>query len=264
MRWTSVSNVNSLPALPSSPSTHWRKTSRMRETTASATRPRIRTTARAITANVSFMPRHRWVTNALYDLPFGRGKQIGANWNRILDGVAGGWTVSGILLEQSGQFLNVQYSGDDILHNRVRSGRPDCVAGVSFYPADQSISQFLNRAAFALPAAGTFGDCERNAVNGPGINSVNLSVQKVLQALRTRHASAHWPGARRIQPSRSSTIRTPPLPVAASDDHQCQWLPQLVGREWFTRHPDRGTHRLLSGPGPHGRGSAHRRGPRPF
>jgi hypothetical protein len=132
-------------------------------------------------ANISYMPRHRWVTTALYDLPFGRGKRIGANWNRVLDGVAGGWTVSGVLMEQSGQFLNVQYSGADILHNRVRSGRPDCVPGVSFYPANQSISQFLNRGAFALPAAGTFGSCERNAVNGPGINSVNLSVQKVLK-----------------------------------------------------------------------------------
>ncbi|HKW98111.1 MAG TPA: carboxypeptidase regulatory-like domain-containing protein [Bryobacteraceae bacterium] len=132
-------------------------------------------------ANVSYMPRHRWVSSVLYDLPFGRGQRFGANWNRVLNGVAGGWTVSGILLEQSGQFLNVQYSGVDILHNRNRGGRPDCVVGASYYPDNQSVSLFLNRAAFALPAPGTFGDCPRNAVNGPGINSVNLSVQKTVK-----------------------------------------------------------------------------------
>lgn len=132
-------------------------------------------------ANISYMPRHRWVSSVLYDLPFGRGREFGATWNRVLDGVAGGWTVSGILLEQSGQFLDAQYSGVDILHNRARSGRPNCVAGVSLYPDQQSISQFFNRAAFALPAPGTFGDCARNVLNGPGINSVNLSVQKVFK-----------------------------------------------------------------------------------
>ena len=131
--------------------------------------------------NISFMPRHRWVSDVLYDLPIGRGKRVGANWNRVLDGIAGGWTLSGVLVEQSGQFLNLQYSGVDILHNRVRSGRPDCVVGADYYPANQSIGQFLNRAAFALPAAGTFGNCGRNAVTGPGINTVNLSVQKVFK-----------------------------------------------------------------------------------
>ena len=89
--------------------------------------------------------------------------------------------MSGVLIEQSGQFLNAQYSGVDILHNRSRSGRPNCAAGVSLYPDNQSILQFFNRAAFALPASGTFGDCPRNVLNGPGINSVNLSVQKIFK-----------------------------------------------------------------------------------
>jgi hypothetical protein len=86
--------------------------------------------------------------------------------------------VSAILVEQSGQFVDVQYSGVDILNNRNRSGRPDCVAGASFYPANQSINSFLNRAAFAIPAPGQFGTCPRDAVNGPGINTLNFSLQK--------------------------------------------------------------------------------------
>jgi len=128
--------------------------------------------------NVMFMPRHRWVSQAIYDLPFGKGKTYLSGVNRFTDMAVGGWTLSGILVEQSGQFLDLQYSGVDILNNRNKSGRPNCIAGVSYYPSDQSIGNFLNPAAFALPALGNFGDCPRNAVNGPGINALNLSLQK--------------------------------------------------------------------------------------
>lgn len=142
--------------------------------------------------NISFMPRHRWVSAGLYDLPFGKGKRFASNPNRLANGVVGGWTVSAILVEQSGQFLDVQYSGVDILNNRNRSGRPDCVAGASFYPANQSIHNFLNPAAFALPAVGTFGNCPRNAVNGPGISTLNLSLQKTFPL--TEHATLRFMG----------------------------------------------------------------------
>jgi outer membrane receptor protein involved in Fe transport len=128
--------------------------------------------------NVSFMPRNRWVSNVLYDLPFGKGKQFASNLNRFADMAVGGWTVSSILVAQSGQFLDLQYSGVDILNNRNKSGRPDCIAGQSYYPSNQSIGNYLNAAAFALPAIGDFGTCPRNAVNGPGITSLNLSLQK--------------------------------------------------------------------------------------
>lgn len=128
--------------------------------------------------NVSFMPRNRWVNSVLYDLPFGNGRPFASHLNRFVNRVVGGWNVSATLVEQSGQFLDVQYSGNDILNNRNLSGRPDCLGNASFYPAGQSINKFLNPAAFALPAIGSFGNCPRNAVNGPGINTVNLSLQK--------------------------------------------------------------------------------------
>ena len=38
--------------------------------------------------------------------------------------------------------------------------------------------QYFNPAAFAAPAAGTFGNLERNALYGPGFDSVDLSVFK--------------------------------------------------------------------------------------
>jgi hypothetical protein len=142
--------------------------------------------------NISFMPRHRWISNVLYDLPFGKGKPYASNLNPIANQLVGGWTVSAILVEQSGQFLDLSYSGVDILNNRNKSGRPDCVAGGGFYPSGQSIHNFLNPAAFALPALGTFGNCARNAVNGPSFNTLNLSLQKSFRL--TEHATLKFLG----------------------------------------------------------------------
>ena len=36
------------------------------------------------------------VLNWVYELPFGRGRRMGNNWNRGMDAVAGGWEMAGI------------------------------------------------------------------------------------------------------------------------------------------------------------------------
>ncbi len=58
---------------------------------------------------------HRIVVNGIWELPFGRGRRFGTNWNKALDLVAGGWSISGIYQWQSGRPLtigNVYYNGD--------------------------------------------------------------------------------------------------------------------------------------------------------
>lgn len=58
---------------------------------------------------------HRVVVNGIWELPFGRGKKFGDNWNKALDLIAGGWSVSAIYQWQSGRPLtigNVYYNGD--------------------------------------------------------------------------------------------------------------------------------------------------------
>jgi hypothetical protein len=126
--------------------------------------------------NIDFMPRHRWVSYALWELPIGRGKTYFANLNRVVNGVIGGWSMSTILIEQTGQFLTATYGGKDILHNRNKSGRADCVGDPSV--ANQSIQDYYNKAAFAIPAPGMFGSCPVDNLTGPGINALNLGLQK--------------------------------------------------------------------------------------
>lgn len=58
---------------------------------------------------------HRFTASAIYELPFGRGRQFGKDWHPVLDGVLGGWQIQGIYEWQSGeplQFPNVYYNGD--------------------------------------------------------------------------------------------------------------------------------------------------------
>jgi hypothetical protein len=58
---------------------------------------------------------HRFVVSGIWELPFGRGRKWGANWNRGLDIALGGWQVQGIGQLQSGRPLtlgNVYYNGD--------------------------------------------------------------------------------------------------------------------------------------------------------
>ena len=45
---------------------------------------------------------------------------------------------------------------------------------------------------FAVPASGTFGNCRRNAVNGPAINTFNFSLQKNFRL--AEHATLRFMG----------------------------------------------------------------------
>jgi hypothetical protein len=75
---------------------------------------------------------HRMVVSGIYELPFGRGKRFGSDWNAVLNGILGGWSVQGIYQAQSGRpvgtFGNLYYSGDPkglkADYGRVKSGLP--------------------------------------------------------------------------------------------------------------------------------------------
>jgi hypothetical protein len=64
--------------------------------------------------NSTDFPQHLAVT-ATYQLPFGRGKWVGRNVNRLTDELIGGWQVDGIYMWESGTALswgNVIYNGN--------------------------------------------------------------------------------------------------------------------------------------------------------
>jgi hypothetical protein len=128
--------------------------------------------------NSNFDVRNAFKGHALYQLPFGQGKQF-LNNSRILDEVVGGWQVSTLLIIQSGQpFTPVMSNGG----NSYASGG----GGFAWYPnvignpslANRGVKQWFNEAAFAVPTSGTFGNERRGQLNGPGLTTVSLSLGK--------------------------------------------------------------------------------------
>jgi hypothetical protein len=123
---------------------------------------------------------HNWVLNFSYDLPFAR-SMSGAAGAILRD-----WRVSGIVNMRSGNPLTVF-----VQNNRSRSlwqpslgpgigrDRPSYAAG---FDGENAVtgdpSQWFNPAAFALPAAGTFGNTGRGDFVGPDLKTVDLSLVK--------------------------------------------------------------------------------------
>jgi carboxypeptidase family protein len=135
--------------------------------------------------NLAYARRNRALVTFLYELPFGKGKQFMNSANKMVDGVLGGWELSGVLLFQSGPFLSVSTTSDPCGcgYNafNANGGRADTVKGIS-PTAGQSISQWINPAAFADPgtAIGRFGNASAGDVNGPGTQAVSLSLLKTI------------------------------------------------------------------------------------
>jgi hypothetical protein len=109
---------------------------------------------------------------AVYQLPFGRGKQF-LNHNLLLDEAIGGWEISGTIVESSGNPFQVTSNGHT--YSQAGAQYPNVVPGVSPRPAQRNINEWYNPAAFSQPADGTFGNAQRNPLVGPGINVVTLS-----------------------------------------------------------------------------------------
>jgi hypothetical protein len=123
--------------------------------------------------------RHTITMNSVYQLPFGPGKkyfQAGGVQGRLM----GGWELSGILTASSGRPVNITVtrSASDMPDGNRSNQRPNLVPGVSIYPANQTINNWFNPAAFAVPAKGTWGNLGRFVGRGPGYYELDTALRK--------------------------------------------------------------------------------------
>jgi len=126
-------------------------------------------------SNSNFDVRHAFKGYAVYQLPFGRGKQF-LNGSRALDEAVGGWQVAGTVILQTGNPFTVY--GNQANYSLAGAVFPNWNPGVSWKPSGQGINNWFNPAAFLQPADGTWGNVRRNSLYGPGINTFNLSAAK--------------------------------------------------------------------------------------
>jgi hypothetical protein len=114
-----------------------------------------------------------------YELPFGPGRAF-HNSNSILDRfVLGGWQVNGIFVGQSGLPFTVTISGT-ATNTGASSSRANVIPGAPQYPANQTITQWFNTAAFTSPTPYNWGDVGRNTLRGPHETNVDSSLEKHL------------------------------------------------------------------------------------
>ncbi len=133
-------------------------------------------------ASSDFDVRHLFNLSAVYALPFGAGRQY-ANSPGILRTLLGNWEMSAIGTTQTGLPVNITVDRANAsvpgLYAVSGSERPDYVSGQSLTPAGGSTSNhWINPAAFAAPAKGTFGNLGRNAFRAPGITQLDLAVSR--------------------------------------------------------------------------------------
>jgi len=121
-----------------------------------------------------FDQRHRFVTSAVYDLPFGPGRKYLSEG--ALGKVIGGWKLNSIVTIGSGFPLTIA-AGEDTA-NIGNCCRPDRVAGVSTALDNPAVSRWFNTAAYSRAAAGAFGSAGRGEVIGPGIITWDFSTSK--------------------------------------------------------------------------------------
>jgi hypothetical protein len=137
----------------------------------------------------NFDIRHTFNLSLLYTIP-GNGP------------LTGGWSIGGIANARSGLPIPVLITRNDVVYvdgagivwnnpaadrtaviNTPGGGasratrRPDLIPGVDPYIVSGG-RIFLNPAAFATPAPGTFGNLERNSIKGPGFQQIDLVVAK--------------------------------------------------------------------------------------
>ncbi len=147
-----------------------------------------------VAQNVSCMPcergsgafdaRHVLNFNAVYELPLGEGKAHLSSPGPLRT-IFGSWELSSLVNARTGFPVNVTIdrSSTAIPDGNTNNQRPDLVPGVSLTPpGGQSIGAWINPAAFAPPAAGTWGNSPRNLLRAPGAWQIDAGVSKRLFA----------------------------------------------------------------------------------
>jgi len=127
---------------------------------------------------------HNFIASIIYDLPFGKGRKWGSNWNGAANAIAGGWEVTVIEKATSGFPIFV-----------IDSNASPTVTGVNFINANganlirpnqtcnpvlsnPTHSEWFNATCFSQPAPGQIGNANRTPLSGPDFVNTDLSIIK--------------------------------------------------------------------------------------
>jgi hypothetical protein len=137
-----------------------------------------------------------FTASMIYDLPFGKGKKFGNNWNNVTNALLGGWQVTVIEKITSGfpifvidsapgsgaSLINIATAAPAGRTNQVGSpfqagtiqANPGCAAPGTL----SSAAFYFNPCAFVAPPKGELGSTTRTPISGPDFVNTDFSVIK--------------------------------------------------------------------------------------
>ena len=122
-----------------------------------------------------------FTASIIYDLPFGKGRTWGSNWNRATDAILGGWEVTVIEKATSGFPVFVIDSNNTTGVNFVNAnGAAEIRPNMTCNPVlnNPTLSEWFNTSCFSQPVAGELGNAPRTPVSGPDFVNTDFSVVK--------------------------------------------------------------------------------------
>jgi hypothetical protein len=128
-------------------------------------------------ASSSFDRRQRLVVSAVYQLP------LAAHSTGAARALLNQWQIAGNFAAQSGAPFTVNIPTDQANIGAGPSQRPSLVGNPNAGP--KTPQRWFNTAAFVSPALYTFGNAPRNPVIGPGLQQLDLSLQKDISLFET-------------------------------------------------------------------------------
>ena len=124
---------------------------------------------------------HNFTASIIYELPFGKDKKYGSDWDGVTQGALGGWQVGTNIFILSGAPFDVTYR-NSFQDRDTGPNRPDLI-GDPDGPGTRD--EWFNAtpigssgSAFGRPAVGTFGNLPRYELRGPGFWQVDMSLFK--------------------------------------------------------------------------------------
>ncbi|HKE04760.1 MAG TPA: TonB-dependent receptor, partial [Blastocatellia bacterium] len=134
-----------------------------------------------------FDVKHRFVASYIWELPFGKGRHFGNDWNTAVDALLGGWQLTGIHALQSGLGLTATLGGGSVVNlGGERRARPNLVGDPELPESQRTVQHWFNTDAFAafnappLPSSfqRAFGTAGVGIMRGPGSVNFDFTMAK--------------------------------------------------------------------------------------
>ena len=114
---------------------------------------------------------HRFVLSAVYELPFGRGRQFLTDSSRVADAIFGGWQVNTITTYQSGTPLQISANNTSGLFAMRTLPNNNGTSGAKSGRVQDRLTSYFDQSVFSQPAAFTFGN---HGLYSPDIRSDSM------------------------------------------------------------------------------------------